>query len=113
MVPSQALSTNRQGFPAFFSMAVGALALALMTAVPAQADSLDAAKAAGQVVEQANGLLAVCPGAPASVSANVQSINAKRLDQYRDIAASTGAALDQVQARAGAKLRQTAPGGCK
>lgn len=113
MVLSQDMRTNRQAFPACFFWAVGALALAVMTAVPAQADSLDAAKAAGQVVEQANGLLATCPGAPASVSGSVQSINAKRLDQYRAIAANTGAALDQVQARAGAKLRQTSPGGCK
>jgi len=113
MVPSQALYACRRALPASFSITVAVLALAVTISPPIRADSLDAAKAAGQVVEQANGLLAACPGAPASASVSVQSINAKRLKQYQDIAASTGAALEQVQARAGAKLRQTAPGGCR
>ncbi|MCP4251607.1 MAG: YdbL family protein [bacterium] len=44
----------------------------------------------------------------------VESINAKRLKHYQDIAAKTpDANLTQVQAVAGAKLRQSSPGGCK
>ncbi len=113
MAPNLALQRNQRALAPSLFTAAAVLALALATSAPLRADSLDAAKAASEVVEQANGLLAACPGAPASVSASVRSINAERLKQYQEIAASTGAALDQVQARAGARLTQASPGGCR
>ncbi|MBK8909498.1 MAG: DUF1318 domain-containing protein [Rhodospirillales bacterium] len=81
---------------------------------PVHAQSVDQAKAAGQVVERSDGMLAACPGTPAAISALVERINAARLKHYRGIADKTpDATVTQVQALAGVKLQRTAPGGCK
>ncbi|MCW5698504.1 MAG: YdbL family protein [Rhodospirillales bacterium] len=112
MVTMESTPNLRQGTLTTL-LAATILAVSLLFSSPLRAQSLDGAKAAGQIVEQANGMLAACPGAPASVSGLVESINAKRLQQYQDIASKTGATITQVQARAGAKLRQSSPGGCK
>ena len=113
MATNESTPLIRCRYPAGFLSVVAISVAALLVFGPVFARSLDAAKAAGQVAEQADGLLVVCPGAPASVSGTVRAVNAERLKQYRDIAAGTGASLSQVQARAGAKLRKSAPGGCK
>lgn len=91
-----------------------ALIAALMFSAEVRAQTVDQAKAAGQVVERSDGMLAACPGAAAAIVALVERTNAARLEHYRDIADKTpDATLTQVQALAGVKLQRTAPGGCK
>jgi hypothetical protein len=75
----------------------------------AAADALSDAKAAGSVAERADGLLVRCPDAAAQVQALVDNVNSRRLAEYAKIAAETGASVEQVQARAGAKLTQSSP----
>jgi len=91
--------------------AVG-LALLCLAAPPALADdALAAAKAAGQVGERPDGLVAARPGAPAAVDSLVSSINTARLSRYRAIAAQNGTSLPSVQALAGKELIARTPAG--
>jgi|KBSSwiStaDraftv2_1062776.scaffolds.fasta_scaffold208134_2 uncharacterized protein YdbL (DUF1318 family) len=70
-------------------------ALALPVAAVAQSAgakaTVDAAKAAGVVGEQADGFLGIVSGGDASVRAAVAEINAGRAEVYREAAAKTGA----------------------
>jgi uncharacterized protein YdbL (DUF1318 family) len=80
------------------------VALAMVFAAPAMADSLDQARAAGIVGERPDGLLGlVDPNAPASVKSLVQSINAQRLLKYQDLAKKQNVPVEQVGAIAGEK----------
>ena len=94
---------------------VRVLALALVTlgsALPAFAQSLDQAKAAGLVGEKADGFLGVVAAdAPADVRAMVDRINAERRARYADIAQKQNAPLDAVAKIAGEKLIERAPAG--
>lgn len=90
------------------------LVLALALSVPATAsaqDALAAAKSAGQIGEQPDGMVGVVPGAPASAAQLAAQVNAQRLARYRDIAKGNGASVDQVQALAGQQLIERTPAG--
>jgi uncharacterized protein len=79
--------------------------LAIAFTAPAVADALDDARAAGLVGERPDGLLApVSPSAPANVKSLVQSVNAKRLEQYQKISAQKGVPVEQVGAIAAEKI---------
>lgn len=78
---------------------LAALSLLALLAGPAIAADLASARAAGQVGERPDGLLAlVDPNAPADVKAMVGTINAQREAEYRSIAARNGTPVDAVRA---------------
>ena len=77
----------------------------------AHADSLDAARQAGQVGERADGMVGVVGAAPPAVAQAVTALNAQRLATYKDIAQRTGTSLDAVEAQAGQKLTGATPAG--
>jgi len=84
-----------------------ALALTLAVLIPAQAFAMDlaAAKQAGYVGEQADGLIgAVPPNSSPEVKALVTETNAGRMAVYTDTAAKQGIPVSQVQAIAAQKL---------
>jgi uncharacterized protein YdbL (DUF1318 family) len=92
------------------------LAIALLTlcsaALPAFAQSLDQAKAAGLVGEKVDGFLGVVDAnAPAEVRAMVDRINAERRAKYAEIANNQNAPMDAVAKIAGQKLTERAPSG--
>lgn len=89
-----------------------ALLLPLTLSLPALAgDALDAAKAAGQVGEQRDGLLGIVSNAPPAVQALVRDVNARRMDVFRGIAAKNGQSLAAVQAVSGEEfIARTASG---
>lgn len=95
----------RSGFAALVTV------LPLAVGVPAMADPLDAARAAGQVGERADGLVGAVGSVPADVAQAIASINAKRQATYRDIAQKTGTPVDAVQAQAGQRLMAATPKG--
>lgn len=81
------------------------LALAMVFSVPAMADALDDARAAGLVGERPDGLVApVSAGAPANVLSLVQSVNAQRMEKYQQISSQKGVPVEQVGAIAGEKI---------
>ena len=81
------------------------MALAMMSAVPAMADALDDARAAGLVGERPDGLVAaVSPNVPANIQSLVQSVNAKRLEKYQQISVEKGVPPEQVGAITGEKI---------
>ena len=97
----------------FAHLVVGGFLLAL----PAIAQSFDAqelpaAKAAGKIGEQADGYLGVVSqerdGPDAALA---RTINEARLAAYQQIAKETGAPVDAVAARAGARLIAESPAG--
>lgn len=91
-----------------------ALALAALCAapLPAAAQSLDEAKAAGLVGEKIDGFVDVVPAdAPAEVRAMVERINAERRARYAEIAQKQNAPVDAVAKIAGEKLVERAPAG--
>jgi uncharacterized protein YdbL (DUF1318 family) len=73
------------------------------TMASAQSLSIEQARASGQVGEMANGLLGVVKPSPAAENL-IQSINEKRLEKYRSVAAQQGTLLQNVQIIAGQKL---------
>jgi uncharacterized protein YdbL (DUF1318 family) len=81
------------------------MALAMMFAAPAMADSLDQARAAGLVGERPDGYVAaVSANAPADVMSLVQSVNAQRLQRYQQIAGEKGVPVQQVGAITAEKI---------
>jgi len=88
----------------------GALVFTLGGSV-AFADALDAARAAGQVGERADGMVGAVGAVPPGVAQTIATINAKRLATYRDIAQKTGTPIDAVQAQAGQHLIAATPAG--
>jgi uncharacterized protein YdbL (DUF1318 family) len=99
---------------------IGALAavLALTGAGMAHAQSaaakaaVDAAKAAGQVGEQADGYLGlVSSDAPAAVRAAVAEINTGRTAAFRDAAAKAGTSVEVAGAAVGKQLFDRLPAG--
>lgn len=89
---------------------VVALVMVPVSAPFAQAN-VETAKTAGLVGERADGLLGLVKAAPADVKNLVDEINARRLAQYKDIAARNGTSLQAVQAIAGQKLVSQSPAG--
>jgi uncharacterized protein len=91
---------------------IGAVLLMLCVALPAAAQSLDQAKAAGQVGERIDGYVGVVDAnAPGNVRAMVDQINAERRARYAEIAAERGTSVQAVAQIAGQKLIERAPGG--
>jgi uncharacterized protein YdbL (DUF1318 family) len=80
--------------------------------LPAAAQSLDQAKAAGQIGEQPDGYLGVVdPGASAAIRQMISDINLRRRERYRDIAGRNNTNLQAVEALTGKKLVEDAPKG--
>lgn len=95
--------------PIRFSLHVAVLAFGaaflLLAAPDARADTLDDAKAAGQVGEQRDGYLGlVVDDAPTEVKSTVADINARRREKYQAIAKKADSSLEAVAERAGVKL---------
>jgi uncharacterized protein YdbL (DUF1318 family) len=91
---------------------LGAVLLVLCTALPAAAQSLDEAKAEGQVGERIDGYVGVVDAnAPGEVRALVDEVNAERREKYAEIAAERGTSVQAVAQIAGQKLIARAPGG--
>jgi uncharacterized protein len=91
---------------------IGAVLLMLCTALPAAADSLDEAKAEGQVGERIDGYVGVVDAnASGEVRALVDQVNAERQEKYAQIAAERGTSVQAVAQIAGQKLIERAPGG--
>ncbi|MGH6920474.1 MAG: YdbL family protein [Geminicoccaceae bacterium] len=94
------------------TLRIGAMLLLLCTALPAAAQSLDQAKAAGQVGERIDGYVGVVDAnAPGSVRALVDRVNAKREAKYAEIAKERGTPVVAVAQIAGRKLIERAPDG--
>jgi uncharacterized protein YdbL (DUF1318 family) len=86
--------------------------LLLFGALAANAETLDSAKAAGQIGEGVDGYVhLVDKNAPAAVKALVKDVNNKRREKYAGIAKTRGASVESVAALAGAKLVERAPAG--
>jgi|SRR5215469_8734994 len=96
--------------------AFAALALVLLT-MPAFADlaadkaTVDAAKAAGKVGEQADGYLGVVGGADGAITAAVNDINAGRREVYIQAATKSGVSPDAAGQATGAQLIAKVPAG--
>lgn len=74
----------------------------LMIAVPASADPVvEAARAAGQVGEQADGFLGIRSGGSPDLKARVDQINIKRRAIFTDTAARKGVTIGDVAAATG------------
>ena len=75
------------------TLRIGAVLLLLCAALPAAAQSLDQAKAAGQVGERIDGYVGVVDAnAPGDIRALVDQVNAERQAKYAEIAAERGIA---------------------
>ena len=71
--------------------------------------TLDDAKSAGLVGEQANGYLGIVSASAGSeIKALVEDINSKRKTKYEEIASSKNIPLSQVEELAGAKVIERA-----
>jgi uncharacterized protein YdbL (DUF1318 family) len=92
---------------------LGAMLLLLcLTVPPAAAQSLDEAKADGQVGERIDGYVGVVDAnTPGAVRAMVDQVNAERKQKYAQIAAERGTSVEAVAQIAGQKLIARAPGG--
>jgi uncharacterized protein YdbL (DUF1318 family) len=95
-----------------FTKAIAAAAvLVTLSGTMAFADSLDAARDAGQVGERADGMVGAVGSVPAAVAQTIAGINAQRLATYRTIAQKTGTPIDAVQKAAGDHLIAATPAG--
>lgn len=93
------------------SLISAALMLAVFTVAPAEAGSREL-KDTGAVGETVDGYLGIVSGsAGQDVRAEVDAINAQRRQAYEQAAADTGRPLSEVQAVAGARLREKADAG--
>jgi hypothetical protein len=99
-----------------FKPVFAALALALL-ATPAFADlaadkvTVDTAKAAGKVGEQADGYLGIVAGADGTITAAVNDINAGRREVYTQTATKSGVTPDAAGQATGAQLIAKVPAG--
>ena len=85
------------------------LILSLAFAYPSAAADLGAAKASGQVCEQADGYLRANAGAPGDVQQMAKNINAKRRAEYDKIAKKNKVTLAQVARLTAEKVINKAP----
>jgi len=95
--------------PAVLAVALG-LVLAAAAPHPAEAGSREL-KATGKVGETVNGYLGIVDPSATNLAAEVEAINAERRQAYQDAAAGTGRPLAEVEAVAGARLREKAQPG--
>jgi len=99
-----------------FKHILSAAALVLLS-TPAFADlaadkaTVDAAKAAGTVGEQADGYLGIVSGADGTVTAAVNEINNGRRQVYAQTASKSGVTPDAAGQATGAQLIAKVPGG--
>ena len=99
-----------------FKHAFAAMAL-LLLAPPAFADlaadkaTVDAAKAAGKVGEQADGYLGIVAGADGTITAAVDEINTGRRGVYTQTASKSGVSPDAAGQATGAQLIAKVPAG--
>lgn len=94
----------------FLTLVASMLFVAAFGPGPAMAQSLDALRSAGAVGERYDGL-AVARENTASTRQFVESVNAQRMNIYRDKAASQGVSADQVGRVYARQIRQSAPRG--
>ena len=81
------------------------IALTMVFAAPAMADSLEQARDSGLVGERPDGLVAaVSPNVPADIMSLIQSVNAKRMEKYQQISNEKGVPVEQVGAITGEKI---------
>jgi uncharacterized protein YdbL (DUF1318 family) len=97
-------------------LVVALLAVFLLVAgianTSAYAQSLDQAKAGGQIGEQPDGYLGIVgAAAPTAIRQMVEDVNLKRRERYRGIASKNGTNLQAVEALTGKKLVEEAPTG--
>ena len=91
---------------------IGAMLLLLCTALPAAAQSLDQAKAAGQIGERIDGYVGVVDAnASPDIRALVDRVNAEREAKYAEIAAERGVSVQAVAQIAGEALIERTPSG--
>jgi len=100
----------------FLLALIGVLALAAaptsgFAQTGADKAAVDAAKAHGQVGEQADGYLGVVKGSDPGVTAAVAAINKGRAQLYASIAAKTGVSVQDAASAAGAQLIAKVPPG--
>ena len=100
------------------TLVAGAAVALLLTAPAAFAQSaaakstIDAAKAAGQVGEQADGYLGLVSGdAPPAVRAALAEINSGRTGAFQEAAAKAGTPVDAAAAATGKQLIDRVPAG--
>lgn len=86
-------------------------AMTLLLALPVSAQSIDALKAAGVVGERPDGLVALVTPAEPPVQELVDTVNARRLAEYQEIARRNGTPVEAVQAIVGEKLVAQSPPG--
>ncbi|MFY8210524.1 MAG: YdbL family protein [Caulobacter sp.] len=92
------------------AMTAAGAGLAMAQSAAAKA-TVDAAKTAGTVGEQADGYLGIVSGGDAALRAAVTEINTGRAAAYKDIAAKTGATPEAAgQATAKQLYARLAPG---
>jgi hypothetical protein len=90
----------------------GVLLAVLLAPALAQDRALDAERAAGIVGDTAQGYLAVVePPARAALEREIEEINLKRRQTYREIAAERGTSLAAVEAVFGQTLFERTPSG--
>jgi hypothetical protein len=99
-----------------FKHVFASLALVLL-ATPAFADlaadkaTVDAAKVAGKVGEQADGYLGIVAGADGAITTAVNDINAGRREVYTQTATKSGVTPDAAGQATGAQLIAKVPAG--
>jgi len=94
------------------ALRIGAMVLSfLLLALPAAAQSLDAAKAAGEVGERVDGYVGAVGNASGNTKALVDKVNSERKAQYAKIAKERDISVDAVAQIAGKKLIERTPKG--
>jgi uncharacterized protein YdbL (DUF1318 family) len=95
----------------FAAVALLALSTPAFADLAADKATVDAAKAAGTVGEQADGYLGIVSNADGTVTAAVNEINAGRRQVYSQTAAKSGVTPDAAGQATGAQLIAKVPGG--
>ncbi len=86
--------------------------LAVMTTLPAAAQSARDLKNSGAVGERLDGYLGIVDGsAGGDIRGSIEAINAQRRQAYESAARNSGRRLSEVEAVAGARLRDKARAG--
>lgn len=95
----------------FAAIALLAISTPAFADLAADKATVDAAKAAGKVGEQADGYLGIVGGADGTITAAVDSINAGRRGVYTQTASKSGVSPDAAGQATGAQLIAKVPGG--
>ena len=95
----------------FAALAFLALSTPAFADLAADKATVDAAKAAGKVGEQADGYLGIVAGADGTITAAVNDINAGRREVYTQTASKSGVTPDAAGQATGAQLIGKVPAG--